>query len=61
VKLAQNWKEFSRLLLATGDRAIVEESRKDDFWGAKVVDGNTLTGTNVLSVGAQQRHRVILH
>ena len=48
VKLAQNWSEFSRLLLATGDRAIVEESRRDDFWGAKVVDAHTLTGMNVL-------------
>jgi len=48
VKLAQNWSTFSRLLLATGDRPIVEESRKDDFWGAKVVDADTLTGMNVL-------------
>jgi type I restriction enzyme S subunit len=48
VKLAQNWNEFSRLLLETGDRAIVEESRKDDFWGAKVVDADTLSGMNVL-------------
>jgi type I restriction enzyme S subunit len=48
VKLAQNWSEFSRLLLATGDRAIVEESRRDGFWGAKVVDADTLTGMNVL-------------
>ena len=48
VKLSQNWNDFSRLLLATGDRAIVEESRKDDFWGAKVVDTDTLTGMNVL-------------
>jgi len=50
VKLAQNWSEFSRLLLSTGDRPIVEESRKDDFWGAKVVSGDTdtLVGTNAL-------------
>jgi type I restriction enzyme S subunit len=48
VKLAQNWSDFSRLLLATGDRAIVEESRKDDFWGAKVVEADTLVGTNAL-------------
>ena len=34
VKLAQNWPKFSNLLLETGDRAIVEQSRKDDFWGA---------------------------
>lgn len=48
VKLAQNWREFGRLLLATGDRPIVEQSRKDDFWGAKVVDDGTLAGMNVL-------------
>jgi type I restriction enzyme S subunit len=48
VKLAQNWEKFSELLLRTGDRPIVEESRKDDFWGAKPVDGQRLIGMNVL-------------
>lgn len=48
VKLAQNWREFGRLLLSTGDRPIVEQSRKDDFWGAKVVEDGTLVGMNVL-------------
>jgi type I restriction enzyme, S subunit len=48
VKLAQNWQEFSTLLLETGDRSIVEESRKDDFWGAKPTDDHTLVGMNVL-------------
>ena len=48
VKLAQNWDEFSRLLLATGDRSIVEQSRRDDFWGAKVADDGMLVGMNVL-------------
>lgn len=48
VKLAQNWSTFSELLLRTGDRPIVEESRKDDFWGAKPVDERTLVGMNVL-------------
>lgn len=48
VKLAQNWEKFSELLLRTGDRPIVEESRKDDFWGAKPVDERTLVGMNVL-------------
>jgi type I restriction enzyme S subunit len=42
VKLAQNWREFGRLLLATGDRPIVEQSRKDDFWGAKVAEEGSL-------------------
>ena len=48
VKLAQNWRTFSELLLETGDRPIVEESRKDDFWGAYPNDGNVLVGKNVL-------------
>ena len=48
VKLAQNWSEFGRILRATQDRAIVEDSRKDDFWGAKAVDDKTLVGANVL-------------
>jgi type I restriction enzyme S subunit len=48
VKLAQNWSEFGRLLLATGERSIVEQSRKDDFWGAKVADDGSLAGMNVL-------------
>lgn len=49
VKLAQNYGEFGRLLLATHDRPIVEQSRKDDYWGAKIAeDDATLTGQNVL-------------
>jgi putative DNA methylase len=48
VKLAQNYSTFSRLLLSTGECPIVEESRKDGFWGAKPVDGGRLVGMNVL-------------
>jgi len=48
VKLAQNWDKFSELLLETGDMPIVEHSRRDDFWGAKPVDEETLVGTNAL-------------
>lgn len=48
VKLVQNWTKFSDLLLATRDCPIVEESRKDDFWGAKRVDERRLIGTNIL-------------
>jgi len=50
VKLVQNYDEFGRLLLATRDRPIVEQSRKDDYWGAKLQDesGETLVGQNVL-------------
>lgn len=47
-KLVQNFAEFSRLLLATGERPIVEESRKDDFWGAKPDEFGGLLGQNVL-------------
>jgi ribA/ribD-fused uncharacterized protein len=50
VKLAQNYEAFGDLLLATKDRPIVEQSRKDDYWGAKVVgvDDETLVGQNIL-------------
>ena len=48
VKLVQNWSSFSVLMLKTGSRPIVEESRKDDFWGAKPQDDGTLVGMNVL-------------
>jgi putative DNA methylase len=47
-KLIQNFAEFSRLLRATRDRPIVEESRKDDFWGAKPIEPDVLVGQNVL-------------
>lgn len=49
VKLAQNFDAFGRLLLATKDRPIVEQSNKDDYWGARIApDEETLTGQNVL-------------
>lgn len=50
VKLAQNYDEFGRLLLATKDRPIVEQSHKDDYWGAKAVGvaDETLIGQNIL-------------
>jgi type I restriction enzyme S subunit len=48
VKLAQNWRAFGELLLSTGDLPIVEQSRKDDFWGAKVSKDGSLVGMNVL-------------
>lgn len=49
VKLNQNFDEFSRLLLATKERPIVEQSRRDTYWGAKLSeDGTTLVGQNVL-------------
>ena len=50
VKLAQNYEAFGSLLLETQDRPIVEQSRKDDYWGAKAVgvDDETLVGQNIL-------------
>lgn len=48
VKLVQNWRQFSELLLATGNLPIVEESRKDDFWGTKAAEGKILVGVNAL-------------
>jgi hypothetical protein len=43
-----NWSNFGRLLLSTGERAIVEESTKDAFWGAKPQPDGVLVGENVL-------------
>jgi type I restriction enzyme S subunit len=48
VKLVQNWEKFSALLLETDRHPIVEQLRKDDFWGAKAVDDQTLVGVNAL-------------
>lgn len=49
IKLAQNWLKFSRLLIETGERPIVEQSYKDDFWGAvPSKHEETLVGRNAL-------------
>jgi hypothetical protein len=48
VKLVHNWRKFSDLLLSTGDRPIVEDSRKDGYWGARPQENDTLNGQNVL-------------
>ncbi|MEO7019749.1 MAG: NADAR family protein [Ktedonobacteraceae bacterium] len=48
VKLAQHWEKFGGLLLSTDNKFIVEESYRDQFWGAKPVDSKALTGFNVL-------------
>lgn len=45
VKLLQNWENFGRLLLASGDRQIVEKSTKNDsFWGTTEIAGKDLDG-----------------
>ncbi len=48
VKLAQHFKTIGRLLRATRDRAIVELSKKDAFWGAIEGDDGVLRGENHL-------------
>jgi len=50
VKLAQNFLKFGLLLEQTYFKSIVEDSLKDDFWGAKRQKGdeNLLIGVNAL-------------
>jgi ribA/ribD-fused uncharacterized protein len=50
VKLAQNFLQFGLILEKTYPKAIVEDSRKDKFWGAVVdkKDDNLLIGVNAL-------------
>lgn len=49
VKLIQNFDKFSKLLLSTGNKDIVEFSKKDDIWGARPSsDGEYLIGKNAL-------------
>lgn len=49
VKLAQHYETFGDLLIRTGSRAIVEQSRKDQYWGAKLMlPDDVLIGKNVL-------------
>lgn len=50
VKLAQHPERFGGLLLDTGERAIVERSHKDRFWGAVPCDAEMLVGINLLGV-----------
>lgn len=62
VKLAQHWSEFGGALLRTGDRPIVEQSRKDPFWGAipdesdRVLRGMNVLGRLLMEVRDQIRH-----
>lgn len=48
LKLALHWSLFGGLLLSTGDKPIVEESKKDSFWGAKPIGEDILEGANIL-------------
>jgi len=47
-KLLCNYDKFSYLLLESENKMIVEESRRDNFWGAKRTQDNKLIGVNVL-------------
>ncbi|MCC0807566.1 NADAR family protein [Methylobacterium sp. W2] len=47
-KLFCNWDKFSRLLISTDNKPIVEDSSKDSYWGAIPINGNILEGENVL-------------
>jgi type I restriction enzyme S subunit len=48
VKLLNNFNTFGKLLMTTGNKYIVEESRRDDFWGTKLQSDGTLVGANIL-------------
>ena len=48
VKLAQHYDRLAALLRSTGDRPIVEKSRKDRFWGAVEEQNGMLRGQNQL-------------
>lgn len=50
VKLAQNFSKFGEILESTGNKPIVEDSRKNDFWGAirYKEDKALLKGSNIL-------------
>lgn len=48
VKLAQHWEKFGDALRETKHLDIVERSRRDDFWGARLMQDDTLVGTNAL-------------
>jgi predicted NAD-dependent protein-ADP-ribosyltransferase YbiA (DUF1768 family) len=50
VKLAQHRKPVGDLLLATGDRPIVEQAYSDQYWGAILQEDGTLRGANVLGL-----------
>lgn len=47
-KTFQHYSTIAPILLSTGDKPIVEYSRKDNFWGAVNGEGNTLVGVNAL-------------
>jgi ribA/ribD-fused uncharacterized protein len=67
VKLVQNFDKFRSLLLETGDRPIVEDSPRDDFWGAvaqkepQVLSGRNVLGRLLMELREQARSRPSEH
>jgi ribA/ribD-fused uncharacterized protein len=62
VKLVQNREMFGRLLQDTGEKSIVEYSKKDKFWGASPIDSNTVQGVNALGrllMDVREKHVMI--
>ena len=50
LKAAQHPMKFATRLARTGDQPLVEESPRDDFWGAIPVDDEVLEGQNILGL-----------
>lgn len=48
IKLSQHWSTLAPILEETGNKAIVELSHKDQFWGTKNLGNNQLEGKNAL-------------
>ncbi|EPR2983062.1 NADAR family protein [Vibrio parahaemolyticus] len=62
VKLAQNMDTFSKVLKETKDMPIVELSNKDDFWGAKPLEGSLYVGVNALGrLLMELREQLLVH
>lgn len=61
MKFCQHSVTFGKLLEATGDRAIVEFSKRDAFWGASPIQVGVLEGQNVLGRLLMQMREDIRH
>ena len=48
LKLYQHWEHLEPILLKTGDRPIVEQSHRDQYWGTTLQPDGKLMGENVL-------------
>lgn len=48
IKLSQHWEKLAPILEKTRDKAIVELSHKDQYWGARNLGNGQLAGMNVL-------------